>query len=106
MRTLLALIFTSLLSIAYAEPQNMLPLKAAQDLDYAQYSRARKAKKIVEKYQKLMNDELMQATKDENELIAKLEKQYNFRLFDEKGQPVDLVDPDTGKITRSTTNKK
>lgn len=93
------------ISIIYADappatPPESMPIKAAQDLDYALYSHARKMTKIRDKYQKMAEEELGKSAKDEIELIKKLEKQYTFRLFDEKGQRIDTIDPDTGKITR------
>ena len=82
------------------KPPESMPLKAAQDLDYALYSQARKAKKIYERYRLIVDEEVKQATKEEFELINRLQNQYSFRLADEKGQPLDAVDPDTGKIKR------
>lgn len=83
-----------------------MPLKAAQDLDYLIFTRNRKTMRILEKYQKLATDEIQQATKTERETVQEVEKKYSIRLFDDKGQAIDKVDFETGKITRKTAPPK
>lgn len=96
------------LTVVHAEkplPES-IPVKAAQDLDYAMYRKAKKLQKLVEKYDKIINDELKASTKDETELIERLEKQYSLQLYPkEPNGPHDEVDPDTGKVTRHKVSK-
>lgn len=98
--TLLILVLSNAVAHADKPLPDSMPVKAAQDFDYAVLRKQRTAQKLFEKYQKLLNEELKASTKDETDLIDRLEKQYSFRAVDEHGQTYDVVDPDTGKITR------
>lgn len=107
MRLVLILLFAT---TALAEEKKTLPdsmpVKAAQDLDYTIYVRNRKTNKIIEKYQKLLDEEMKAAIKTEVEFVKEIERKYSLTLFDEKGQQVDKVDFETGKITRKKKDEK
>lgn len=77
-----------------------MPTDVAQELDYALYSESRVAREVLEKYQKQAEEEIKRRTKKQQDKIDEISKRWKLKLADDKGQPLDKVDPETGKITR------
>ncbi len=78
-----------------------MPAQAAQDLDYAQMKRARIVNEALEEFKKM----LTKLTYKQDKTIAEIVEKYKLHLFDERGQMLDSVDSETGKIHRAVAKK-
>lgn len=83
-----------------------IPPELAQHLDYLHYRISKIMQSLFAKHQKEFDKEVAEKTKDLKKEIEDAEKKYNFKYLDDKGQEIDTVDIDTGKITRKAAKPK
>jgi hypothetical protein len=85
-----------------AAPPASMPISAAQDLDYALMKRQQIVNDAIEEFKR----ELAKRTVKQDKTIKELVEKYKLHLYDEKGQPLDSVDVETGKIRRGAAPAK